>query len=796
MTLQVATNCCPVHLALARLDEALVAEIRRDGMPTVLVSPTREWVAFFHDAPLRQRDLAVECVEAGGILLNPQNRAPHRIRARTVELLEVQTGARQRIATDAFDRVLPIGFSRDGRYLALADVARDRTRLAAVACRSGRVSIFPYALDASAAAFGDRVGMWLGGGWSILCRLVPQSPDGVDGEASCFRPQAYSTGPGPSAEPPSAMALPGAEEVGRVAKYLTSQLASIDLATGRAEYIGTPTLFKRVVPSPRGTELLVTRYTSARAVFARAASGSHTCSEVWDIAADGARPHMVALNHPLGPEVAGPLEYGVPGLWHWHPHAVSTLVAVACEPDQPGILSVAEPFDGAPRLVERTPYAVLRFAWTPTGRAVWLEADAARDVARLCTRAPGARDVQVVWSASIVRRHDISVWRANVPEQHGERRPVWNSYGTADGLVAESREGLYLTSSEASDAGPVSMLERWHADTGTHQTIFRSSRDAYERVLNVMDDDATRLLTAVESRTVAPCCSMVDVASRRRECVGGGWPQAGRTAAIGREELRYVDGSGVERRLQVYLPAAPASAPHPFVIWIYPQIQHAEIGKWLHLNQYLQVMRPSPTVISFHGVGLCDYPDLPIFPFDTSDPASVTNQLVDGIRRIVNVLAASGLADPDRLAIGGYCIGAYAAVMLGAHTDLFRAVIACSGDYNLASRPLGGILSGHRRLWEAPAVFLDRSPLASVSRLSAPLLLVHGDRDRTVGAAAGRELYTAVALKGGIARYVSLPHEEHLYAAEESVLTVQHEILAWCDEHLAPRSPNGRQAPG
>ena len=45
-------------------------------------------------------------------------------------------------------------------------------------------------------------------------------------------------------------------------------------------------------------------------------------------------------------------------------------------------------------------------------------------------------------------------------------------------------------------------------------------------------------------------------------------------------------------------------------------------------------------------------------------------------------------------------------------------------------------------------------------------------------------LYQAIKGNGGTVRYVSLPHEEHGYAARESVEHTLYEMAAWLDRHV------------
>ena len=120
-----------------------------------------------------------------------------------------------------------------------------------------------------------------------------------------------------------------------------------------------------------------------------------------------------------------------------------------------------------------------------------------------------------------------------------------------------------------------------------------------------------------------------------------------------------------------------------------------------------------------------------------------------------------------------------------AHSSLFRAGIARSGAYNRTLTPFG-FQSERRTFWEAPSVYVELSPFAHADRIKTPLLLIHGEADSNPGTfpIQSERLYAAIKGHGGTARLVLLPHEDHGYAARESVLHVLAEMFEWFDLHV------------
>src|SRR5206468_539868 len=179
-------------------------------------------------------------------------------------------------------------------------------------------------------------------------------------------------------------------------------------------------------------------------------------------------------------------------------------------------------------------------------------------------------------------------------------------------------------------------------------------------------------------------------------------------------------------------------------------------------------------------------PTMPIVGEGDKEPNDTyVEQLVASAQAAVEKVAAMGVADRNRVAIGGHSYGAFMAAMLLAHCDLFRAGIARSGAYNRTLTPFG-FQAERRTLWEAPETYLKLSPFLEASRIKAPLLLVHGAEDQNPGTLPiqSERLFQALKGTGGRVRYVTLPHEGHSYRARESILHVVWEMLSWFEAHV------------
>jgi dipeptidyl aminopeptidase/acylaminoacyl peptidase len=167
-------------------------------------------------------------------------------------------------------------------------------------------------------------------------------------------------------------------------------------------------------------------------------------------------------------------------------------------------------------------------------------------------------------------------------------------------------------------------------------------------------------------------------------------------------------------------------------------------------------------------------------------------QLVASAEAAIDHAVGLGIADPDRVAVGGHSYGAFMTANLLAHSDLFRAGIARSGAYNRTLTPFG-FQSERRTFWEVPEAYGNMSPFFHADRIDEPILLIHGEADNNSGTfpIQSERLFMALKGHGATVRYVTLPHEAHGYAARESILHVLWETLTWLDTYVKD-APAGR----
>ena len=181
----------------------------------------------------------------------------------------------------------------------------------------------------------------------------------------------------------------------------------------------------------------------------------------------------------------------------------------------------------------------------------------------------------------------------------------------------------------------------------------------------------------------------------------------------------------------------------------------------------MRISPTSPLLWLLHGYAVMDDPRLPIVGEGDQEPNDTyVEQLVAGAKAAVDEAVRRGVADRDRIAIGGHSYGAFMTANLLAHGDLFRPGIARSGAYNRTLTPFG-FQAEERTFWQTPTVYFAMSPFMHAHKVREPILLIHGEADNNSGTfpIQIRRYYHALKGHGATVRLVMLPHESHGYRA-------------------------------
>lgn len=183
-------------------------------------------------------------------------------------------------------------------------------------------------------------------------------------------------------------------------------------------------------------------------------------------------------------------------------------------------------------------------------------------------------------------------------------------------------------------------------------------------------------------------------------------------------------------------------------------------------------------------------------------------KMQDDITDSLLALSKAGLVDPDRVCILGGSYGGYASLAGAAFTpEHYRCAIALNGVFDLArmlkeTRWDRG--SDHWVLdyWKDSmgGDNFDQSHLEKISpalhaeRVSAPVLLLHGEQDEVVPIKQSKIMQSQLDKAGKPVEFVELKDENHYLMQGESRVVVLRHILGFLDEHLGETDRPATQA--
>jgi len=157
----------------------------------------------------------------------------------------------------------------------------------------------------------------------------------------------------------------------------------------------------------------------------------------------------------------------------------------------------------------------------------------------------------------------------------------------------------------------------------------------------------------------------------------------------------------------------------------------------------------------------------------------------------VEDLVAKGVADPNRLGIGGWSYGGYMAewAITQKTKYVFQAAVSGAGMANLISE-YGTEQHPSYDEWfwsvpyEKPEGFLNHSPFLFLRNAKTPTLILQGDADTVDPLGQSRELYRGLKRYGVPTELVVYPREPHGLREEKHLIDRLNRIIAWYDKYL------------
>ena len=765
--------------------------------PTASVNPRRDTIALLGRANLPPiAELAEPDLKLAGFRINPRNSGPANSRIAWLNGLSfhaVNGGPARQVSLPAGTRFTSPSWSPDGTRLAfLVDVPTGLQLWVAEAATGKARRLTGMSVNAT---FGSGY-EWLPDSSGLLVRMVP----GGRGAP----PQAVQAPGGPTVQENAGRTAPvrtyqdllrNSADEALFEHYFSSQLALVKLDQPSPRLIGKPGLYWGASVSPSGQYLLLTR---ANRPFSYVVPAALFPTEITVTDLNGKVVRRLA-DLPLRDDIPTQFDAVAPGprSAHWRTDKPATLAWAEAQDGgdvrkeaaiRDRLFMLDAPFTGQPqKLVDlkdrfqgvlwgRDDYAMVFSQWWNTRRETRVAVNPSR---------PG--EGRVLLERNFQDRY-------NNP---GEPVMRLNPQGRQVMHFTGDGRGVFMSAPGASREGEFPFLARMDVASGQTERLWQAKMPHYESLVAVLDDNGDRLLTRRESRIDPPNLFLRGRSGGNPVQITNFPDPAPQLAGVTQRLVTYKRKDGVELSGTLYLPAGydqKRDGPLPLVMWAYPTefTDPTVAGQVVDTqNRFTRPGGISHLFLLTQGYAVLDNPTMPIVGVGGAEANDTyVEQLVASAQSAVDAVVAMGVADRNRIAVGGHSYGAFMTANLLAHTDLFRAGIARSGAYNRTLTPFG-FQAEQRTYWEAVDTYTKMSPFTHVQKIKEPILLIHGEADDNSGTfpVQSERFYAALKGQGATVRYVTLPLEAHGYRARESVMHTLWEMTRWLDQHVKNAKP-------
>jgi dipeptidyl aminopeptidase/acylaminoacyl peptidase len=779
-------------------------------VPTGTVNPTGDYMIISRQVGYPTiADLAQPMLRLAAIRINPATSGPHNVASFTDFVIKrISDGKETKITLPGDGRFSPPRWSPDGKRFIFTQTTRTAIQLW-TGDTSGAIHVVPGVhINAVLAGGGGRGGAggggceWMGGSTRVLCKTIV-----ADGRTA--PPPTAKVPVGPHVEESFGRAtvvatledlLQNAHDEDLFDYYATSQIATVDLPTGKVAPVGKPAIYSGVSSSPDGKYILVTHLHRQDGHYSYLLGWNSFPRDIEVRDLEGRVVYKVA---------SIPLEDNLPargGIWpgprdiSWKSTDPATLVwAEALDggdpqkkvPQRDKVMWIKAPFKGDATELFRTEFRFGGISWGEhPDFAIYRESNMRP-----------RRTRTYFFNPTNLSEAPKLAWDLNSDDRYkNPGNPMSRELPNGHTVVRQQGDSIFMDGMGAGPEGDHPFVDKVNVKTMGAERLFQCPEKAYETVVAMLSPDGTKLMTRHESASDVPNYFLRTAGSTDAKAFTHFADPTPQIRGIHRELVKYKRADGIPLSMWVYTPANYKPGTRlPAVFWAYPrEIASADLAGQVTGSQdrFTTIRGYSELYFLLEGyVVLDDDNAMPVVTPQGGNPENVNDtyidQIVEDARAAVAKADEMGLIDPKRVGVGGHSYGAFMTANLMAHSTVFRAAIAESGAYNRTLTPFE-FQSERRTIWQVPDTYLKMSPFMFADKVKAPILLIHGEADDNSGTfpIQSERFYRAIKGNGGNVRYVTLPLEAHGYQAKETLEHVVWEKLTWFDKWVKNADAN------
>ena len=261
--------------------------------------------------------------------------------------------------------------------------------------------------------------------------------------------------------------------------------------------------------------------------------------------------------------------------------------------------------------------------------------------------------------------------------------------------------------------------------------------------------------------------------------------------------IHWLSSDGDQLQGALLLPANyKEQTRYPLIVWVYGgSLQSNDFDHFGFLGNGPLNMQ----LLATRGYAVL----LPDIPVRVGTPGlDLLKTVLPGVNKVIEM----GIADPARLGVMGHSFGGYSTLSIISQTDRFKAAVVASGfgdsfaeygamekdgsAFGISVQEQGpGSMGGTP--WQVRERYIENSPAFYLDRVSTPVLVIHGEEDRTVPAFLADQVFVGLRRLGKEVQLAKYPGEGHtpLVWGYDNQVDFCKRIIDWFDEHLKPGLP-------